>query len=68
MIKVIETRKKYWAETNEYQLEIDGNRHTFTVYDSSHEEPHWIFDGEHYDDSEEYVLEDITIEDLLSNL
>ena len=66
MIKVINTRKKYWAETNEYQLEIDGNQHTFTVYDSSHEEPHWIFDGEHYDDEDDSPLIGITIADLLT--
>jgi hypothetical protein len=66
MVKVIDTRTTYWAETKEYKLEIDGNQHTFIVYDSSHEEPSWIFDGVQYDDEDDAPLIGITIGDLLT--
>jgi hypothetical protein len=66
MVKVIDTKTTYWAETKEYKLEIDGHQHTFIVYDSSHEEPCWIFDGVQYDDKDDSPLIGITIDDLLT--
>ena len=65
MIKVIDTRTTYWAETKEYKLEIDGNQHTFTVYNSSHEEPCWIFDGVQYNEDDSPLI-GISIADLLT--
>jgi hypothetical protein len=65
MIKVLDSKTKYWAETKEYSLEINGDKHILTVFDSSHEEPRWIFDGIQYDEEESVVM-GITVADILS--
>jgi len=65
-IKVLSYNKVYYQETNEYLLEIEGEPHSFRVFDSSDEEPQYWFDGEEYYNTYDYVTDGLTIEDLLS--
>ena len=65
-IKVLSNNKIYYQETNEYLLEIEGEQHSFRVFDSSDEEPQYWFDGEEYYNTYDYVMDGLTIEDLLS--
>ena len=37
-IKVLDSNRVYYQETNEYLLEINGESHSFRVFDSSDEE------------------------------
>jgi hypothetical protein len=66
MIKILDSKVEYWAETKEYVLEINGDKHSFTAFDSSHEKPYWIFDGIRYDNDSESVAMGITIADIMS--
>lgn len=65
-IKVLDSNRVYYQETNEYLLEINGEPHSFRVFDSSDEEPQYWFDGEEYYNTYDYVMDGLTIEDLLS--
>ena len=65
-VNVIQSSRIYYQETNEYLLELDGEQHSFRVFDSSDEEPQYWFDGEEYYDTTDYVMDGLTIEDLLS--
>jgi hypothetical protein len=65
-IKVLDSNRVYYQETNEYLLEINGESHSFRVFDSSDEEPQYWFDGEEYYDTTDDVMDGLTIEDLLS--
>ena len=65
-IKVLDSNRVYYQETNEYLLEINGESHSFRVFDSSDEEPQYWFDGEEYYDTTHDVMDGLTIEDLLS--
>jgi hypothetical protein len=65
-INVLESTRVYYQETNEYLFEIDGEQHSFRVFDSSDEEPQYWFDGEEYYNTYDYVMDGLTIEDLLS--
>jgi hypothetical protein len=65
-IKVLDSNRVYYQETNEYLLEINGESHSFRVFDSSDEEPQYWFDGEEYYNTYDYVMDGLTIEDLLS--
>ena len=47
-IKVLDSNRVYYQETNEYLLEINGESHSFRVFDSSDEEPQYWFDGEEF--------------------
>ncbi len=65
-IQVKESRTLHYEKTTEYQLEINGEEHTFRHYDSTDEEQFW-FDGEEYYREDE-VMEGLTIEDIFNNL
>ena len=65
-IKVLDSDRVYYQETNEYLLEINGESHSFRVFDSSDEEPQYWFDGEEFYNTYDYVMDGLTIEDLLS--
>jgi hypothetical protein len=65
-INVLESTRVYYQETNEYLFEIDGEQHSFRVFDSSDEEPQYWFDGEEFYNTYDYVMDGLTIEDLLS--
>jgi|694.fasta_scaffold07283_20 hypothetical protein len=65
-IKVLDSNRVYYQETNEYLLEINGESHSFRVFDSSDEEPQYWFDGEEFYNTYDYVMDGLTIEDLLS--
>jgi len=65
-IKVKENRTLHYEKTTEYNLEIDGQEHTFRFYDSTEEEQYW-FDGEEYYREDE-VMEGLTIDDIFNNL
>jgi hypothetical protein len=66
-INIKESRTLHYEKTTEYQIEIDGEEHTFRHYDSMDEELFW-FDDEAYYDKEDEVMEGITIESLLDNV
>jgi hypothetical protein len=65
-IKVLDSNRVYYQETNEYLLEINGESHSFRVFDSSDGEPQYWFDGEEFYNTYDYVMDGLTIEDLLS--
>jgi hypothetical protein len=65
-IKVKSTRIISFSETKEHELEINGELHTLRTFDSDYESPMYWFDGEEFYDSEDIVMDGITIEDLLS--
>jgi hypothetical protein len=65
-VNVIQSSRIYYQETNEYLLELDGEQHSFRVFDSSDEEPQYWFDGEEFYNTYDYVMDGLTIEDLLS--
>lgn len=64
-VNVIQSSRIYYQETNEYLLEIDGEQHSFRVFDSSDEEPQYWFNGEEYYDTSDEVIDGLTIQDLL---
>jgi hypothetical protein len=41
-IQVKESRTLHYEKTTEYQLEINGEEHTFRHYDSTDEEQFWF--------------------------
>jgi len=67
-VNVLESSKIFYSETNEYLLEIDGEQHSFRVFDSSDEEPQYWFDGEEYYDTSDEVIDGLTIQDLLDSI
>jgi hypothetical protein len=67
-IKVLDSNRVYYQETNEYLLEIEGEQHSFRVFDSSDEEPQYWFDGEEYYDTSDEVMDNLTIQDLLDSI
>ena len=67
-IKVLDSNRVYYQETNEYLLEINGESHSFRVFDSSDEEPQYWFDGEEFYNTYDYVMDGLTIEDLLNSI
>ena len=67
-VNVLESSKIFYSETNEYLLGIDGEQHSFRVFDSSDEEPQYWFDGEEYYDTSDQVMDGLTIQDLLDSI
>ena len=67
-VNVIQSSRIYYQETNEYLLELDGEQHSFRVFDSSDEEPQYWFDGEEFYNTYDYVMDGLTIEDLLNSI
>ncbi len=67
-ITVKSTRIISFSETKEHELEINGEMHTLRTFDSDYESPMYWFDGEEYYDSEDIVMDDITIEEILNSI
>jgi hypothetical protein len=62
-----ETRLLHYEKTTEYQLEINGEEHTFRHFESMDNEQFWFDDIEYFNQEDE-VLKDLTIEVLLYNV
>lgn len=63
-ISVLDRKQVHYEETNEYQLEINGEEHIFRVFDSPDERLFW-FDDEIYYSTDDEVMENLTVQDLL---
>ena len=63
-IELKESRRVFYEETVEHKFEINGEEHIFRVFDSMDEQQFW-FDDEIYFNSEDEVMDNLTIQDLL---
>lgn len=63
-IELKESRRVFYEETIEHKFEINGEEHVFRVFDSMDEQQFW-FDDEIYFNTEDEVMDNLTIQDLL---
>jgi dGTP triphosphohydrolase len=63
-IELKESRRVFYEETVEHKFEINGQEHVFRVFDSMDEQQFW-FDDEIYFNTDDEVMDNLTIQDLL---
>ena len=63
-IQLLESRRVFYEETTEHKFQINGEEHTFRFFDSEDEQLYWFDDVEYYN-TEDEVMDNLTIQDLL---
>jgi hypothetical protein len=63
-IQLLESRRVFYEETTEHKFQINGEEHTFRFFDSENEQLYWFDDVEYYN-TEDEVMDNLTIQDLL---
>lgn len=63
-IELLDSIRVFYEETIEHKFQINGEEHVFRVFDSMDEQQFW-FDDEIYFNTEDEVMDNLTIQDLL---